>query len=102
VRIGSTAKEFAQFIERDLEQNHRIVKRRPESRLTIPQSIKEIPWLMSVRTVRVDDTLEMGCYIDDCTDPWKAPETIVMLTGNHKPRLVYYGWMPTLARDYRL
>ena len=56
----------------------------------------------NVRKIRVDDTLEMGYYIDDCTDPWKTPETIVMLTGNRKPRQLFYAWMPTLAREYRV
>lgn len=52
--------------------------------------------------VRVDDTLEMVYYIDDCTDPWKTPETIVMLPGCRKPRQVFYAWIPTLAREYRV
>ena len=52
------------------------------------------------KKVRVDDTLEMGYYIDDCTDPWKTPDTIVLLPGCRKPRQVFYAWIPTLAREY--
>ena len=54
------------------------------------------------KKVRVDDTLEMGYYIDDCTDPWTIPDTIVMLPGCRKPRQVFYAWIPTLAREFRV
>ncbi len=54
------------------------------------------------KKVRVDETLEMGYYIDDCTDPWKTPETIVLLPGCRKPRQVFYAWIPTLAREFRV
>lgn len=55
-----------------------------------------------VRKLRVDDTLEMAYYIDDCTDPWTEPETMVLLPGCRKPRQVFYAWIPTLARHYRV
>ena len=54
------------------------------------------------RKVRVDDGLEMGYYLDDCTDPWKTPETIILMHGCRKPRQVFYAWIPTLAREYRV
>ena len=56
----------------------------------------------NVGKIRVDDTLEMGYYIDDCTDPWKTPETIILLHGCRKPRQVFYAWIPTLAREFRV
>ena len=55
-----------------------------------------------VKKVRVDDTLEMGYYVDDFTDPWKTPDTIVMLPGCRKPRQVFYAWIPTLAREFQV
>lgn len=55
-----------------------------------------------VNKVRVDDTLEMGYFLDDFTDPWKTPQTIVMLHGCRKPRQVFYAWIPTLAREFRV
>ena len=54
------------------------------------------------KQVRVDDTLEMGYYIDDCTDPWTTPETIILVPGCRKPRQGYYAWIPTLARHFRV
>ena len=54
------------------------------------------------KKVRVDDTLEMGYYIDDCTDPWKTPDTIILLHGCLKPRQMFYAWIPTLAREFRV
>ena len=55
-----------------------------------------------VKKVRVDDTLEMGYYVDDCTDPWTTPDTIVLLHGNRKPRQIFYAWIPTLARRFEV
>ena len=54
------------------------------------------------KKVRVDDTLEMGYYIDDCTDPWRTPDTVVLLHGCLKPRQMFYAWIPTLAREFRV
>ena len=54
------------------------------------------------RKVKVDDTLEAGYYLDDGTDPWKTPETIVLLHGCLKPRQMFYAWIPTLARHFRV
>ncbi len=54
------------------------------------------------KKVRVDDTLEMGYYIDDFTDPWKEPDTMILQTGNLKPRQLFYAWIPTLARYFRV
>jgi 3-oxoadipate enol-lactonase len=55
-----------------------------------------------VRKVRVDDTLEMGYYLDDCTDPWKTPATVVLMHGVRKPRQQFYAWIPTLARRFQV
>ncbi len=55
-----------------------------------------------VRKVRVDETLEAGYYVDDCTDPWKEPETVILLHGCLKPRQMFYAWIPTLAREFRV
>ncbi len=44
----------------------------------------------------------MGYYIDDCSDPWKTPDTIVLLHGNRKPRQIFYAWIPTLARHFQV
>jgi pimeloyl-ACP methyl ester carboxylesterase len=40
--------------------------------------------------------------IDDYTDPWRAPETILMLHGNAESTEAWRGWVPHLARHYRV
>ena len=46
--------------------------------------------------------LDMYYDVDDYTDPWTKPETILMLHGNSESGAAWYGWVPTLARKYRL
>jgi pimeloyl-ACP methyl ester carboxylesterase len=46
--------------------------------------------------------LEMHYVVDDFTDPWTKPETIVLLHGNAESSLAWYGWVPHLARRYRV
>jgi pimeloyl-ACP methyl ester carboxylesterase len=46
--------------------------------------------------------LEMHYLVDDFTDPWTKPETILLLHGNAESALAWYGWVPHLARRYRV
>jgi 3-oxoadipate enol-lactonase len=46
--------------------------------------------------------LEMHYLVDDFTDPWTKPETILLLHGNAESALAWYAWMPHLARRYRV
>ena len=46
--------------------------------------------------------LEMHYEVDDFTDPWTQPETILLLHGNCESGQAWYGWMPQLARRYRV
>ena len=46
--------------------------------------------------------LDMHYRIDDFTDPWRAPETILLLHGNAESGEAWYAWVPHLARRYRL
>ena len=50
----------------------------------------------------IDDTLDMYYEIDDYTDPWKTPETIVLQHGNTRSGVFWYAWVPHLARQYRV
>ena len=52
--------------------------------------------------VRIDETLETYYEIDDFTDPWKAPETMVLLHGNGRSCKFWYAWIPLLARQFRI
>ena len=53
-------------------------------------------------TARISADLEMHYRIDEYTDPWREPETILMLHGNAESGAAWYGWMPQLARRYRV
>jgi len=50
--------------------------------------------------------LEAGAHlhylVDDFTDPWTTPETIVLLHGNCESGLAWYAWVPLLARRFRV
>lgn len=51
---------------------------------------------------RIADDLEMYYEVDDFTDPWKQPETVVLHHGNCKSTRFWYRWVPILARRYRV
>jgi 3-oxoadipate enol-lactonase len=53
-------------------------------------------------TIRIPPDLEMHYVVDDYTDPWLKPETILMLHGNAESSASWYAWVPTLARRYRV
>jgi 3-oxoadipate enol-lactonase len=53
-------------------------------------------------TFRVSTELEMHYRVDDFTDPWTKPETVLMLHGNAESGVAWYGWVPQLARRYRV
>ena len=46
--------------------------------------------------------LEMYYEVDDFTDPWTKPETILLLHGNCESGAAWYGWVPHLARKFRV
>ena len=46
--------------------------------------------------------LEMYYEDDAYTDPWRTPETLVLHHGNAKNSQLWYGWVPLLARQYRV
>ena len=50
-------------------------------------------------TVRIND-FDMFYAVDDYTEPWRKPETILMLHGNAESSAVWYGWVPELAPHF--
>jgi pimeloyl-ACP methyl ester carboxylesterase len=46
--------------------------------------------------------VQMHYVTDDYTDPWRKPETVLMLHGNCESGQAWYGWVPHLARDCRI
>jgi 3-oxoadipate enol-lactonase len=51
---------------------------------------------------RVNPDFEMHYEADDFTDPWRRPQTVLLLHGNAESGLAWYGWVPALARQYRV
>lgn len=51
---------------------------------------------------RVADDLDLHYVIDDFTDPWTQPETILLLHGSCESGAMWFGWMPHLARHLRV
>lgn len=52
--------------------------------------------------IRIAPDLEMNYLVDDYTDPWRKPETILLLHGNAESSAVWFGWVPHLARHFRV
>jgi pimeloyl-ACP methyl ester carboxylesterase len=53
-------------------------------------------------TAQLPGDLLMHYEDDDFTDPWSPPETVILHHGNAKSGKLWYGWVPLLARDYRV
>src|SRR5213082_2776414 len=52
--------------------------------------------------VRLDDGAELFYTVDDYTDPWTQPETVVLHHGMAKNHKLWYAWVPMLAQHYRV
>ena len=53
-------------------------------------------------TLRITPDLDMHYTVDDFTDPWTTPETILLLHGNAESGVAWYRWVPHLARRFRV
>ncbi len=51
---------------------------------------------------RPSPDLDMHYRVDDFTDPWRQPATVLMLHGNAESGLAWYAWVPKLAREFRV
>ena len=56
----------------------------------------------SMPRAQIDDTLEMHYELDDYTDPWTTPETILLVHGVADTSKAWFAWVPRLARSFRL
>ena len=52
--------------------------------------------------VKLPDGAELFYTVDDFTDPWTTPETVVMHHGMAKNHQLWYAWVPVIARHYRV
>ncbi len=51
---------------------------------------------------KLNDGIELFYKVDDFTDPWTTPETVVLHHGMAKNHRLWFGWVPILARHYRV
>ena len=45
---------------------------------------------------------QLHYLVDDFTDPWCQSETILLLHGNAESGAAWFGWVPSLARRFRV
>ena len=45
---------------------------------------------------------EMHYLVDNFVEPWRKPQTILMLHGNAESSAVWYGWVPHLVQHYEV
>ena len=54
------------------------------------------------RSFTTSDGISLAYYIDDFTDPWRRPDTVLLLHAAMGSARRYYGWIPHLAREWRV
>jgi 3-oxoadipate enol-lactonase len=45
---------------------------------------------------------ELNYRVDDFTDPWRKAGAVLLIHGNNESGLAWYGWVPHLARHYKV
>jgi 3-oxoadipate enol-lactonase len=58
--------------------------------------------MTEAKSFTTSDGLSLAYDIDDFTDPWKRPATVLMLHAAMGSARRYFAWVPHLARDYRV
>jgi len=51
---------------------------------------------------RVSPDCTLHYVVDNYSDPWREPQTILMMHGNAESGAAWYAWVPQLARHYRV
>ena len=46
--------------------------------------------------------VEIHYRVDDFTDPWHEADAVLLIHGNNESGLAWYGWVPHLARRYKV
>lgn len=58
--------------------------------------------MTTASTFLTSDGLEIAYYVDDFTPPWTTPPVMLLLHSAMGSSRRFYGWMPTLARRFRV
>jgi pimeloyl-ACP methyl ester carboxylesterase len=54
------------------------------------------------QTFKTTDGTRLAYVVDDFTDPWRPPETIILLHSAMSSARRLYAWVPHLAREWRV
>ena len=57
---------------------------------------------LPVRSVKDDDKEDYFYREDWLGEPWRKPETAVLIHGNDESSVEWYAWVPRMAQEYRL
>src|SRR5687768_16315093 len=57
---------------------------------------------MTESLLDIPPDLRLYYRVDDFTDPWTKPETILLVHGNAESSVAWYAWVPHLARRDRV
>ena len=55
-----------------------------------------------MQKLKTSDGIEIAYTIDDFTDPWKKPDTLLLLHAAMGHSRRFYAWVPRLSRHYRV
>ena len=58
--------------------------------------------MTEARRFTAGDGLSLAYYIDNFTDPWKRADTVLLLHAAMGSARRWFGWVPHLARDWRV
>src|ERR1700693_3832147 len=53
-------------------------------------------------TFSTADGLQLAYYVDDFTDPWRKPDTVLLLHAAMGNSRRWFQWVPPLSRSYRV
>ena len=53
-------------------------------------------------TFTAADGLQLAYYVDDFTDPWRKPDTVLLLHAAMGNSRRWFQWVPPLSRHYRV
>ncbi len=57
---------------------------------------------MTLQSYRASDGLKIAYALDDYTDPWRTPETVILVHAAMGSSQRFYAWVPHLAGEFRV
>jgi pimeloyl-ACP methyl ester carboxylesterase len=58
--------------------------------------------MLNTRFFEARDGSRIAYYEDDFTDPWRTPDTVLLLHAAMGNAQRWYAWVPVIARRYRV